>query len=75
MRFIDILDDDDLKLSRQQDDRQPGKQDQRSPAAGLSRIKLQQSAQFRRGSGPLENVRQTAKNSVRHEQPDGKERH
>ena len=75
VRFIDILDDDDLELSRQQDDRQSGEQDQRSPTASLRRIKLQQSAQFRRGSGPLENVRQTAKNSVRHEQSDGEEGH
>ena len=51
---VDILDDDDLKLARQENDGEAGKQDQRGPRPGTARIQLQQAGQFGRCRGALE---------------------
>ncbi len=73
MGFIHILDDDDLELAGQEDDRQAGEQDQCGPRPGAARIQLQQPGHFRTGGGLLKEVGQAAEHAVGYENSDRQE--
>ena len=73
VRLVNILDNNDLELARQEDDGQTGKQDQRGPRAGTCRIRLHQARQFGRGSGACEEIGKAVEHAISHEQADGEE--
>ena len=70
MRLIDVLDNDDLKLARQENNGQARQQDHCRPRSCPSRIELQQTPQIRIAGGPLEQVAKPAIKSVGDEQSD-----
>ena len=75
MRLVDILDDSNLELARQEKNRQPRQQDQRKPArvALAGRNRRHQMAQLRMRREMLEDVAEAVVETIGDEDADSKE--
>ena len=70
MGLIHVFDHDDLKLAGQENNRQSGEQNQRSPGTGAPGFEFKESAKISFGNSPLEEVTQAAEQAVGHKNAD-----